>query len=217
MWLEYLAKHRNPTTGVPLTYVLREQSDVPDEARGKTYDTIDDDLIATTKHEGDQYKADRHRVYELYYPIIFDGPAWTFAKFLVQAKTVVNGDQAKLESFEAYQQYFLTVHSAAKNETNNNSRKIAAAVATNTNKGKGKGEGRNQKKNKKKKDRIDAGHYEADENKSKLSEQQRRRNASLPRSLLLTTLPTHHQRSPKRLMGVLMTMQSRRLRPMFQL
>ena len=30
----------------PLTYILREQSDVPDEARGKTYDTIDDDLIA---------------------------------------------------------------------------------------------------------------------------------------------------------------------------
>ena len=63
---------------------------------------------------------------------------------LVKAKTVVNGDQAKLESFEACQQYFLTVHSAAKTETNDESRKIAATVTTNSNKGKGKG--RNQKK-----------------------------------------------------------------------
>ena len=62
-----------------LTYELREQSDVLYEARGKTDGTVDDDLIATTKHEGDQYKADRRRVYELYYPIIFDGPPWTFS------------------------------------------------------------------------------------------------------------------------------------------
>ena len=79
---------------------------------------------------------------------------------LVQAKTVVNGDQEKLENFEACQQYFLTVHSAAKTETQDDSRKIAAASTTPS---KGKGKGRNQKKSKKKKDRVHAGHYDADE------------------------------------------------------
>ena len=246
MWRTYLGQHRNPTTGVPLTYVLREESDVPDDALTADYDCIDDDLVATTRHEGDQYKADRRRVYELYYPLIYDGPAWTFAKThakskdgreayltvkrqatgqaasilrkkqayaqianakftgrgkyrfhdyihrhqhahntleelgetvaetkkvtdfmngitdptLVQAKTVVNGDQEKLENFEACQQYFLTVHSAAKSETQDDSRKIAAASTTPS---KGKGKGRNQKKSKKKKDRVHAGHYDADE------------------------------------------------------
>ena len=74
----------------------------------------------------------------------------------------VPGETQKIidRNFEACQQYFLTVHSAAKTETQDDSRKIAAAGITPS---KGKGKGRNQKKSKKKKDRVHAGHYDADE------------------------------------------------------
>ncbi|KAL7561636.1 hypothetical protein ACA910_001502 [Epithemia clementina (nom. ined.)] len=80
LWLAYLATHRNPTTGVPLTYVLRETEQVDADALAETYDSIDDDLVATTAHNGDQFKLDCKRVFELYRPVIIDGPAWTFVK-----------------------------------------------------------------------------------------------------------------------------------------
>ncbi|KAL7575863.1 hypothetical protein ACA910_003179 [Epithemia clementina (nom. ined.)] len=80
LWLAYLVTHGNPMTGVPLTYVLREEAEVDADALAETYDSIDDDLVAMTAHEGEQFKLDCKRVFELYRPIIINGPAWTFVK-----------------------------------------------------------------------------------------------------------------------------------------
>ena len=78
--LTFLAQHCNPTTGVPLTYVLRETKPVGSEARNAAYDTIDDDLIATTILQGDQYALDNQRVFTLMKPFLVGGPGLTFIK-----------------------------------------------------------------------------------------------------------------------------------------
>ena len=71
---------RNPTTGVPLTYLLREHDEVTDEILDAAYTTIDDDLIATTLYEGDQYELDNQRLYGLFEPSVRNGVGWNYAK-----------------------------------------------------------------------------------------------------------------------------------------
>ncbi|KAL7575459.1 hypothetical protein ACA910_007358 [Epithemia clementina (nom. ined.)] len=80
LWLAYLATHCNPTTVVPLTYVKREESEVDADALAATYNSIDEDLMATAAHKGEQFKLDCKQVFELYRPIIIDGPPCTFVK-----------------------------------------------------------------------------------------------------------------------------------------
>ena len=75
--LDVLAQHCNPTTGVPLTYVLHESADVPAEDFDKFYLTIDDDLNATMKHSGHQFSIDNQHVFGLYKQLIVDHPVLT--------------------------------------------------------------------------------------------------------------------------------------------
>ena len=68
----------NPTTGVPLTYVLHESADVPAEDFDKFYLSIDDDLIATMKNSGHQFSIDNQHVFGLHKQLIVDHPAWAY-------------------------------------------------------------------------------------------------------------------------------------------
>ena len=54
-WLDFLAQHCNPTTGVVLIYILHESVDIPAEIQAKSYPTINDDLIATMAHSGHEF------------------------------------------------------------------------------------------------------------------------------------------------------------------
>jgi hypothetical protein len=67
--LVYLSQFRNPTIGVPLSYVIREHGEVPAELLFVDYATIDDDLIMTTRLTGDQYEQDAQRIWDLLVPL----------------------------------------------------------------------------------------------------------------------------------------------------
>ena len=75
-WLDFLTQHCNPTTGMPLTYILCESVDVPVEDLAKSYPTINDNLIVTTMHSGHQFCINNQCVFVLYKQLIIDGPAW---------------------------------------------------------------------------------------------------------------------------------------------
>ena len=82
----YLSTLRNPKTGVPLTYLIREESDVSQETLDATYETIDDRLIATTRHDGDGYKADRARLFRCLKTSTVNGSCWSYIKRFMRAK-----------------------------------------------------------------------------------------------------------------------------------
>ena len=80
LWLDFLALHHNLTTGVPLTYILHELADVPAEDLDNSYPTINEDLIVTTKHCGQQFYISNQHVFGLYKQLIVDGLTWAYAK-----------------------------------------------------------------------------------------------------------------------------------------
>ena len=75
-----MSRYRSPKTGAPLVYVLRTKA-VPDQVDlDADYESIDDDLIATTKLEGTQYIQDRKTVWNIMMHTLIDGPGWTYAQ-----------------------------------------------------------------------------------------------------------------------------------------
>lgn len=73
-------QYRNPTTGLPLVYVIREHDDITEEILDADYPTIDDDLIATTELDGAQYELDCQHIWGLLEPLLRKGVGWNFAK-----------------------------------------------------------------------------------------------------------------------------------------
>ena len=65
----YLAGHRSPKTGVPLTYLTRDHVEVTEEMLVVEYADIDEDLIATTELEGPQFRTDNARLWRLIKPL----------------------------------------------------------------------------------------------------------------------------------------------------
>jgi hypothetical protein len=83
-----MAEHRSPLNGTPLTYVLRPEDEETVTAADRTaiYAGLDDDLVRTTKLEGEEYRRDNQRVFGLLKPLIVNGAAWPFAKAFNRAK-----------------------------------------------------------------------------------------------------------------------------------
>jgi hypothetical protein len=52
--------------------------DVTDEVRDATYDSLDDDLIATMRLQGAAYGIDNKQVFAIFKPLLIDGPGWPF-------------------------------------------------------------------------------------------------------------------------------------------
>ena len=76
----FFKTYRNPTTGVTLDYLMRENDDVTADMLDEEYATIDDDLVTTTELDGDQYHLDNQRFWDLLKSLLINGPAWSHAK-----------------------------------------------------------------------------------------------------------------------------------------
>jgi hypothetical protein len=84
-WVElfttYLAQHRSVVAGMPLAYVIRDNDEVaPDDLARNDWDSVDDDLVATSILEGDTFSRDNKRVFDILKPFVMEGPGWPFVQ-----------------------------------------------------------------------------------------------------------------------------------------
>ena len=84
-WVElfttYLAQHRSVVAGTPLAYVIRDNDEVaPDDLARNDWDSVDDDLVATSILEGETFSRDSKRVFDILKPFVMEGPGWPFVQ-----------------------------------------------------------------------------------------------------------------------------------------
>jgi len=84
-WVElfttYLAQHRSAVAGTPLTYVIRDTDETsPDDLARDDWDSVDDDLVATSVLEGATFSRDSKRVFDILKPLVMEGPGWPFVQ-----------------------------------------------------------------------------------------------------------------------------------------
>ena len=84
-WVElfttYLAQHRSVVAGTPLVYVIRDNDEVaPDDLARNDWDSVDDDLVATSLLEGETFSRDNKRVFDILKPFVMEGPGWPFVQ-----------------------------------------------------------------------------------------------------------------------------------------
>jgi len=76
--ISYLCQVRNPY-GIRLLYLLRDYKLPSAEQLGATYSSIDDDLVATVRHDKAFYADDSGRLHDLIVmPLLKDTPLWHF-------------------------------------------------------------------------------------------------------------------------------------------
>jgi hypothetical protein len=74
----WCAKTRSPRTNVLLSCLLQPQTNITDKMRAQTYDSIDDNLIATMLLMGPDVLHDNQQLYDHLKGWMQDGPAWSF-------------------------------------------------------------------------------------------------------------------------------------------
>jgi len=84
-WVElfttYLSQHRSVVAGTPLVYIIRDNDDVtPEDLARNDWDSIDDDLVATSILEGETFIRDNKRVFDILKPFVMEGPGWPFVQ-----------------------------------------------------------------------------------------------------------------------------------------
>jgi len=84
-WVElfttYLSQHRSVVAGTPLAYVIRDNDEVaPDDLARNDWDSVDDDLVATSILEGETFSRDSKRVFDILKPFVMEGPGWPFVQ-----------------------------------------------------------------------------------------------------------------------------------------
>ena len=77
-FLTYCRNKRSARTGVPISYLLRPHDDVTAEMLDATYDSIDDDLIATMILSGGDMAHDNHQLYDTLKGLLQAGAAAPF-------------------------------------------------------------------------------------------------------------------------------------------
>ena len=85
-FLEYLATFRNDEVGHPITYIVRTHQEVTDEQLAATYDSVDDQLIATAVLKGDLFVSDNSRVWDLLKSLVISGEGCTLSSSLLKAR-----------------------------------------------------------------------------------------------------------------------------------
>ena len=81
LFITSLAQHRSAVAGTPLTYVIRDKDDVaPDDLARDDWDSVDDDLVATSVLEGETFSRDCKRVFDILKPLVMEGPGWPFVQ-----------------------------------------------------------------------------------------------------------------------------------------
>lgn len=84
-WVElfttYLAQHRSAVAGTPLTYAIRDTDEVaPADLARDDWDSVDDDLVATSVLAGETFARDSKRVFDILKPLVMEGPGWPFVQ-----------------------------------------------------------------------------------------------------------------------------------------
>ncbi len=84
-WVElfttYLAQHRSVVAGTPLTYVIRDNDEVaPDNLARNDWDSVDNDLVATSILEGETFSRDSKPVFDILKPFVMEGPGCPFVQ-----------------------------------------------------------------------------------------------------------------------------------------
>ena len=95
----------------PLSYLVREHTEVTDEIRTAEYASVQEKLIATTALSGAHFDLDNRTLYDEFKPLVVDGPGWSFIKRFDKAKdgraavlalkTQAEGTSAKLTRKQA--------------------------------------------------------------------------------------------------------------------
>ena len=79
LFMTYLAQQRSVVAGTPLVYVIRDNDEAaPDDLARNNWDSVDDDLIATSVLEGETFSRDNKRVFDILKPFVMEGQGWPF-------------------------------------------------------------------------------------------------------------------------------------------
>jgi hypothetical protein len=70
----------------PLSYLVRDHTEVTDDIRTAEYASVQEKLIATTALSGAHFDLDNRTLYDEYKPLVVDGPGWSFIKRFDKAK-----------------------------------------------------------------------------------------------------------------------------------
>ena len=84
-WVElfttFLVQHRSVVAGTPLSYVIRDKDEVvPDDLACNDWDSVDDDLVATSILEGETFSPNDKRVSDILKPFVMEGQGWPFVQ-----------------------------------------------------------------------------------------------------------------------------------------
>jgi hypothetical protein len=81
LFMTYLSQHRSVVAGTPLVYVIRDKDEVaPDDLARDDWDSVDDDLVATSILEGETFTRDNKRVFDILKPFVMEGQGWPFVQ-----------------------------------------------------------------------------------------------------------------------------------------
>jgi hypothetical protein len=81
LFTTYLAQHRSVVAGTLWAYVIRDNNEVaPDDLARNDWDSVDDDLVATSILEGESFSRDGKRVFDILKPFVMEGPGWPFVQ-----------------------------------------------------------------------------------------------------------------------------------------
>jgi hypothetical protein len=75
----YLSRTKG-AANAPLSYLVREHSEVTIEIVAADYLTTKDHLIAMTVHQGAHFDLDNRTLYDELKPLVVDGPGWAFVR-----------------------------------------------------------------------------------------------------------------------------------------
>ena len=76
---------------IPLTYVMREHTEVTPELQAAAYATEEERLIALTVLRGTHYAMDNVTIWQILKPLVIHGPGWAFVK---KCNTTMDGRRA---------------------------------------------------------------------------------------------------------------------------
>ena len=66
--------------GIPLSYVIREEADLPDVDPGFMLPSLQEELTSRTRHDGSEFTQDNSDVFELLRVVFHGGPGWNWIK-----------------------------------------------------------------------------------------------------------------------------------------
>lgn len=77
-FVTYLGCTWNAIASTPLSYIVREHTEVDDAHHTMNYPLIDADLVDTSLLHGESFTLDNHRVFNLLKPLLVGGPGCPF-------------------------------------------------------------------------------------------------------------------------------------------